>query len=149
MDISNNLQKAYINRLISRIPIFASMNMHEQNLLIGKCAQVSFGAEEIVIEEGEVGDRIYVILHGDVLVSKKSLSEGWIKVAALSQGDFFGEIAIMRRVKRTARVSTVLPCTFLTINADDFLAVYEHFSKKTKDDIQLIIEKRLSQIKTI
>lgn len=147
MNISSNLEKVNINNLISRIPLFASMDDHEQNLVIGTCAQISYGAEEIVIDEGQVGDRIYAILQGQVLVSKKTVSAGWKKLAILSQGDFFGEIAIMRSIKRTARVSTISPCTFLTINATDFLGIYEFFSKKTIDDIQLIIEKRLAQIR--
>lgn len=149
MDISDNTNKIYISRLISSIPLFASMNIHEQNLIIKKCAQISYGADEIVIEEGQIGDRLYAILQGQVLISKKVLSEGWKKVATLSKGDFFGEIAIMRSVKRTARVSTISPCTFLTINAADFLEIYEFFSKKTIDDIQLVIEKRLAQLKSL
>lgn len=149
MDILNSTENEYNTKLISSIPLFASMNIHEQHLTMEKCTQVSYGAEEIVIEEGDFGDRVYAILQGRVLISKKSITEGQKKVAILTEGDYFGEIAVIRSIKRTARVSTITPCTFLTISAKDFLDIYKFFCKKTTDDIQLVIEKRLAEIKNL
>jgi CRP-like cAMP-binding protein len=132
--------------MVYDVPIFAGVGEHEQHLLAGKLT-VEYVNEGIVIEEGAVGDKLYVITKGTVLISKRYPSKGWVPINTLGPGDFFGEIAILRKIPRTARVSVLTPCTFLTINADDFLEIYQSFSAPSRDNIQIIIAKRLEQLR--
>ena len=131
---------------INSAPIFAGVGLAEQHMLADKCTIIDKPAGEIIIEQGEVGDRLYVIIKGSVLVSSKTPSEGYKRVNILTEGDVFGEIAILRKRPRTARITTKTKCRFLTINADDFVHVYEHFPAQSRDNIQLIIAKRLAQL---
>lgn len=106
---------------------------------------VNRNADEIIIEQGEIGDSLYIIIKGRVTVSIRKASRGWIRINTLGPGDVFGEIAILRNIPRTARITTETPCTFLTINAKDFLEIYHYFPPKSRDNIQLIVAKRLAQ----
>lgn len=143
MDLSDNSVLADTLRVINNVDIFAGVGLAEQKLLANKMTKMDFQADKIVIEQGDVGDRLYVILKGKVSVTKKNKDVPRAEIAILGSGEVFGEIAIVRSIPRTARITTLEPCTFLTINAQDFLNVYQYFPRQARDNIQLFIAKRL------
>lgn len=147
MDYADYSEQADTFRLIGNIPIFAGVGIHEQHLMANRCEIVQYGPDEIVIEQGEVGNCLYAIIRGQVRILRRSSSRGWIQINTLGQGDVFGEIAILRDIPRTARVTTETACTFLTLQAKDFLELYQHFPPQSRDNIQLVIAKRLAQHK--
>ena len=80
----------------------------------------SYQKGDIIIREGEKGDRMYVIQEGTVEVfQEKSHKE--IHLAYLSEGDFFGEMAIFEQEKRSASVRAVEEVRILTIDQKNFL----------------------------
>jgi len=141
----NKISDVDINRMVNNTPIFSGIGIHEQHLLASKWDIEDRKADETIIKQGDIGDRCYIILKGSVLISKKLTSKPPIKINILNKGDVFGEIAILRNIPRTADVITLTPCTFLSIDAKNFLEIYKSFSPKSRDNIQLVIEKRLQQ----
>ena len=71
---------------------------------------------EVLIEQGDVGDRFYAVEHGRYRVDNDN-----IEVATLEQGDYFGEIALLRDVPRTASVTCVEPGEVLVLEREPFL----------------------------
>lgn len=143
MDIS----QMNILQIISRVNIFTGIGFIEQKMIADKCVIANYKPDEIVIEQGEIGDKLYIIIKGTVQVFIKTQSMGWKRISSLGPGDAFGEIAILRNIPRTARITTSTACQFLTISAKDFLAAYQYFPAKARDNIQLIIAKRLQERK--
>lgn len=133
-----------ILKIINSAHIFSGIGIKEQEMLAEKCKIMNRDKDEIIIEQGEVGDILYIIIYGRVLISVNTESKGFVKVNVLHPGDVFGEIAILRSVPRTARVTTETACSFLTINARDFLQIYQYFPPQSRNNIQLVIEKRLA-----
>jgi CRP/FNR family cyclic AMP-dependent transcriptional regulator len=134
-------------KLISTASIFSGIGLHELNMLADKCQIAHANADEIIIEQGAIGDTLYIIKKGQVSVLVKTPYKGYVRVNVLNPGDVFGEIAILRRIPRTARITTMTPCTFLTITAADFLNVYQYFPPRARDNIQIVVAKRLAQAK--
>jgi len=145
MALLEGLSDADIFRAIGNVPVFAGIGVHEQHMLANKFVVVKRDADEIVIEQGEVGDTLYIIIQGTVIVSLKKGTASWIQIKKLGAGDVVGEIAILRNIPRTARITTETPCTFLAINAKDFLDIYQYFPPAARDNIQLVVKKRLDE----
>lgn len=84
---------------------------------LSECAKsVTFLADDIVIGEGERGDALYIITHGSLSVYK-----GHKEVAVLSDGDFFGEMALLGDQVRTATVKAKTPSTLLRLRRRDVM----------------------------
>jgi MFS family permease len=78
--------------------------------------RVEVAEGDVVIREGDHGDRFYVVESGSVTVSK----EGRF-VADLGPGDYVGEIALLRDVPRTATVTATAPTVLQALDRQHFL----------------------------
>lgn len=68
-----------------------------------------------VVREGERAGDFYVLLQGEALVE-----QGGEPVSTVEPGDFFGEVALVTRTRRTATVTTTEPSTLLAIDEPEF-----------------------------
>jgi CRP-like cAMP-binding protein len=75
---------------------------------------------EVIFEEGDTGDQIFIIQRGKVRISKKAGDKLHV-LAVLSKGDFFGEMAIVNNVKRTATAIAVAQTQLLSFNRQGFI----------------------------
>jgi len=75
---------------------------------------------EIIVRQGEKGDCMYVIQEGQVEVVQIK-GEDIVRLAALDQGDFFGEMAIFEQETRSATVRALGEVRLLTVDRKTFL----------------------------
>ena len=75
-------------------------------------------ADQVVFRQGDVGDRYYVIESGEADV----VGDGRV-VATLGPGEGFGEIALLRRTRRTATVVARSELQLQALGSDRFLPV--------------------------
>jgi CRP-like cAMP-binding protein len=85
--------------------------------LVGRLGRERHGAGDVIVREGEVGDRFYVVERGGVAVAV-----GGQPLAMLGEGDFFGEVALVQEVPRTATVTATGDVELLTLTRADFRA---------------------------
>lgn len=132
--------------LIKQIPIFSGMDIVQQRVLAVK-TQVEYAErDQVIFDEGEIGNKLYLITSGQVSVLKRNPPYDWHQIAALGPGDFFGEIALLRSVPRTARITAHTSCEFLILEAKDFLDSYKQFPASVRDNIQIVVTKRLQEL---
>ena len=102
--------------LLRRIEIFAQLPEPVLERLAKAATAVSATAGQPVVEKGEVGQHFYVIATGRAAVE---LDDGGTR--ELGHGDFFGEIALLRAVPRTATVRALEPLQLYAVERDEFL----------------------------
>jgi len=103
--------------LLAAIPIFEPLSEAALEHLANVLAPVTVTAGEPVFGQGDRGDAFYVIQAGTVDIVR----DGEV-VATLSSGGYFGEIALLRDVPRTATVIPRTEAGLLRLDRDPFLA---------------------------
>ena len=99
---------------------------------------IEVDAGEAVVTQGESGDRYYLIQSGEARV----LVDG-AEVRALGTGEGFGEIALLRRVPRTATVQATTPMRLQALDRKTFISVVTG-SPPTKVEVERVADHRLS-----
>jgi len=72
-------------------------------------------ADQTIIKRGELDDSFHVLLEGEVEVLIPDALGHEVVISHLSRGDFFGEIALIQNVPRTATVRSLTPCRHLRL----------------------------------
>ena len=102
--------------LLRRIAIFAELPEQVLERLASGATAVSVAADGVVVSRGEAGNHFYAIAAGRAGVE---LDDGTTR--ELGPGDFFGEIALLRNVPRTATVRALEPLRLFAVERDEFL----------------------------
>ncbi len=106
--------------LLRRMPLFATMDEAEITLLCSRLREEHYSPRQVIIRQGERGDRFYIIKRGHVEVTvrdERGVSE---VVNQLDRGDTFGELALLRDAPRNATCRATLPTEVLSLSRQDF-----------------------------
>ncbi|MGE0709190.1 MAG: cyclic nucleotide-binding domain-containing protein [Planctomycetota bacterium] len=101
--------------LVREVPLFAHLNGGQVTALCRRFAPLRVEPEDEVIRQGDVGDRFYLIREGRFEVRHDGAT-----VATLGRGEYFGEIALLQDVPRTASVVAEGEGELLALGRDDF-----------------------------
>ena len=128
--------------LLSQVPIFAGLAPPVLEPLAGELVPVRVGRGEEVVREGDRGDRFYVVGEGELDVTVDGRG-----VRTLTRGDYFGEIALLRDVPRTATVTARTDAELYALDRDDFIgAVTGH--ARSREAADAVIATRLATART-
>lgn len=97
------------------------------NLLFEKYGHV-IPAGTVIFREGDEGNEMFIIQDGKVKISKSIGNKDHV-LAILGKGDFFGEMAIVNRIRRTATAQTVTDTQLLAFDRQGFRSMIEKNSK--------------------
>ncbi len=129
--------------LLRNIPMFSKIEPSKLKLLAFTSERLTFQEGQIVCRQGDMGDSMYVIVAGDVDVIV-DLPNGPLTVATLRKNDFFGEIAILCDVPRTATIKATSELTTLMISKDLFYRLATEFPQMAVE-VMRVIAQRLQQ----
>ena len=105
---------------LAAIPLFSWLDIGLLARFAARFTTVDVAPGQALFEEDEPGDILYVIVRGRVDVTRRAADGGERQVSVLEDGDFFGEIALLDEVRRTATVRARTPCLLLGLDRADF-----------------------------
>jgi CRP-like cAMP-binding protein len=106
--------------LIAKVPLFAGLSKRELGQIASIADEIDLPEEKVLILEGERGREFYVLLDGEVEVTRDGK-----RLATRRSGDFFGEIALVSSLPRIATVTTRKPVRALVIRDVEFRALLQ------------------------
>ena len=120
MNVSQQSKEAI--QSLRSIPLFSNVSDEDLEHIAAHLIERHFPRNTTIVEEGLPGDYMYVIRDGRVKVTKLS-EDGREKILEfLGAGSFFGEMALLDDVSRSASVKTLESCRLLALSRTDFLA---------------------------
>jgi CRP-like cAMP-binding protein len=124
--------------------VFHNLPEHEVATVSARMETLEVNSGEIVVRQGAPADNFFIIQDGEFEVIFDEGGQART-VARLQRGQFFGEMAILRNMPRTATVRAVCPSTLLVMSKDAFLGIVAQ-SLATSDDFDQIIHRRLTEL---
>lgn len=125
------------------LSLFVNLTPAELRIIDGLLHERSYLAGEVIFDEGEEGQAIYIIASGEVLISRVDQGEGTRvaqngtndaprrrqtdtgRVAQLGPGTFFGELALLDNSPRSAQARAATGCELIVFFRDDFVGLLD------------------------
>ena len=125
--------------LLRAIPMFQPMRQPAFELVVGRLIPLVSPAGATPIRQGDEGDRFYVVEAGEAVVTVDGR-----EIARVRPGDYFGEIALLRDVPRTASVEALTELHLLALEREDFMAAVTG-SRPMAEAASEVVDRRLAE----
>jgi CRP/FNR family transcriptional regulator, cyclic AMP receptor protein len=125
---------------LGRAPLFQNLARAELISLAKVTEDLEVGDGKVLAREGEIGQEFFVIVDGEVVVTKDGK-----EVRRLGPGDFFGEIALIwESPRRTATVAAAGPVRFFVLTRQAFRGLINHYPD-IEDKVLEALEERTTE----
>ena len=104
--------------LLATVPLLAGLGRKELEAVGALCDEVDLPAGRVISRQGSTADAFYVIVDGTVTIDRDGAH-----LRDLRAGDFFGELALLGDIPRTATATSASACRLLVIGHREFHAL--------------------------
>ena len=116
VEIDKTVAPAPELELLEDVPMFSPLSIAAKERVAASLVPLFVRSGELVILAGDAGDRFYIVGDGELDVDAGGLH------STVHRADYFGEIALLRDVPRTASVAATVDSHLYALLRDDFLA---------------------------
>ena len=124
---------------LARTPLFAGLSKKELRELARVTDDVSADPGEVLCKEGEVGREFFVIMDGEAEVTRKGK-----RLEKRGGGDFFGEIALIEDIPRTATVTAKTPLRFFVLTSRAFRPMLDDYPAIERKVLRALAKRLIS-----
>ena len=125
--------------------VFRDLPEQEVETVRADMQTMQFDSGDVIVRQGAPADKFFIIVDGEVEVTREDDGQQRT-LATLKQGQFFGEMAILRDAPRMATVRAVAPTTVFAMERDAFRGLVGQ-SIGTTQDFDRVIQQRLDEIR--
>jgi CRP/FNR family cyclic AMP-dependent transcriptional regulator len=113
--------------VLQEVPIFSGLGPKELEKISAVAHQRMYRKDQVILIEEEAGQTLFILMSGQVKISRISEEGREVILAVMSEGDFFGELSLLDGQSRSANVIVLKDAEMLLINRDDFLSLLKEF----------------------
>ena len=122
---------------LRRLPLFATLSRRELRVVDGLLHERRYLKGEVVFDEGEEAQALYVIIAGRVLICRQAQPESG-RITEIDAGAVFGELALLDNAPRSAQARAAEDCSLASFSRGDFESLLDsHLVIASKISLQL------------
>ena len=109
--------------ILKAVPLFGTLDDAQLDRVAGLSAEVRYARDQIILQQDEPGDALYILIEGRVKVVLYGEDGREVILSTLRDGDFFGEMALIDGGPRSASVVAVEESRLVRIRREPFLGL--------------------------
>ncbi|MGV8122099.1 MAG: cyclic nucleotide-binding domain-containing protein [Candidatus Xenobiia bacterium LiM19] len=117
--------------------VFADLPIEDIVIIADILLELEYPEGQIIFREGEPGDKMYIIVSGQVIIQKGE-GDAIEMTLTLGSGECFGEMAILDGLPRSASVKVTKPANLLAIEREDFRELLRVYPEISLNVIQIL-----------
>ena len=110
---------------LAACPLFAGVDDTTRDALVQEVEPVAAVADQLLVREGDEGDRFFIVGSGSMWVYRTAPSGREVSITTLGPGDCFGEIALLDGGRRTASVRALEPSLLFSLGRDRLIGALQ------------------------
>ncbi len=126
---------------LKKIHLFHGLEDAEFEAVANELDESTFAKGGVVFEQDGKADSFYLIYEGKVRITRKQEKKE-IQLALLVKNDYFGEMALVARRRRSATVTALVDTTLLVLSRADFEKLYKQ-APQIKENLEIAVQSRI------
>ncbi|MDQ2816919.1 MAG: Crp/Fnr family transcriptional regulator [Candidatus Eremiobacteraeota bacterium] len=122
--------------VLKRVPLFAEFSDADTAAMAALMQTRKFSKHAVLVYEGDPGDTLFVVIHGNVAVTRISNDGKETILSILKDGDFFGEMGVLDASPRSATIKALGEAHVAVLAREDFLHL---LSKSPQMGVSLVL----------
>jgi CRP/FNR family transcriptional regulator, cyclic AMP receptor protein len=122
--------------MLSQVPLFAGCSKKELRTIATLADEIDLRQGKVLTRQGAPGREFFVLLEGTVEVVRDGE-----RIDTLGEGDFFGELALISNIPRTATVTATAPIRALVVFGRDFRRLLEEDAAIARKVLEAMAER--------
>lgn len=115
--------------LLAEIPLFEELSEGELSIVAQRVRQRRYKEGDTIFHRNDPGVALYLIISGKVKIHNETTDGTDCIIAILSEGEFFGELAVIDGNERSADATTIEPTELLMLTKDDLHDILQRYPK--------------------
>lgn len=113
--------------VLKKVPLFSELARKDLERITAVAHERSYRKDQVILIEEEIGQTLFILMSGQVKVSRISEEGKEVILAVMGVGDFFGELSLLDGQSRSANVTVIKDSEMMLIHRDDFLSLLSEF----------------------
>ncbi len=106
---------------LKKVPLFRELHPKDLERIALVAHKRTYPREQLIMIEEETGQTLFILMNGQVKISRIGEEGKEVILAVMTSGDFFGELSLLDGQSRSANVTVMQESQMLLIHRDDFL----------------------------
>jgi serine phosphatase RsbU (regulator of sigma subunit) len=124
--------------LLARIPFFTNLPADELDRIMSELDEVHLQSGEILFQEGERGERMYVVMSGELEILKAPGSDDELILNRIQAGEYIGEMSLVTGQPRTASVRANGEATLLSMSREHLMDLLQRHPHLASDMVTVL-----------